>query len=110
MATYDDLGDGSPFGAKIVLTTDSYTTISFSLNALAIAAIQSSLGGKFAIGGQFLGLGVEDDYTFGYSFEHPDNQLILDGVTAGVPDGGLTISLLGGALMALGALRRKFKQ
>lgn len=114
-AAFTDLNDGSAFGAIFVTTAQSNTVISITLNAAAIAAIQGSLGGMFAIGGNYLGDGPFADYTFGFSGDFDGdvdvrNRLILDGVSTSVPDGGLTISLLGGALMALGALRRKFNQ
>ena len=106
-----DLGSGINFGQIALTTGDSFTIIQITLNAAAVAAIQAgaNLGSMFAIGGDYLGDGSTDDYVFGFSDFNSNNQLILE-TTAAVPDGGITISLLGGALMALGVLRRKYNR
>lgn len=109
LAAHIDLGSGISYGQIALTTGQSFTVIQITLNAAAVAAIQAgaNIGDMFAIGGDYLGDGTTDDYTFGFSEFNVQNQLILE-TTAAVPDGGITISLLGGALMALGVLRRKF--
>src|SRR5262245_18157027 len=46
---FNDLGSGTVFGVQVVRSAD--TVLSFPLNANAIAALNSAIGGKFAIGG-----------------------------------------------------------
>jgi hypothetical protein len=56
---FDDLASGTPFGS-IVLSPDSSGTItSIVFNAAGIAAINNSLGGQFAVGGDFPTSGAE---------------------------------------------------
>jgi len=110
LGTYSDLGSGLSFGSIGLSPGERYSLILIPLNATAITAIQANAGGLFAIGGDYLGDGGDEDYVFAFSDLDPgntQNQLILQ-TAATVPDGGLTISFLGGTLMAFGMLRRKF--
>jgi hypothetical protein len=105
---FDDLADGNVFGfAPLVATpVDQGYLVTIDLSA-ALTAIQNAVGGNFVIGGNFSS--GSDDYAFGFSEFDSRNRLIVDyegRVT--VPDGGMTMSLLGGALMGLGMLRRRF--
>lgn len=109
VGTYADLGSGPLYGQTGVTMAQSNTLITFDLNAAAVAAINAGVGGMFAIGGSYIGNGSTDDYVFGFSDFDLRNQLIVETDKA-VPDGGVTVSLLGGALMALGALRRKLNR
>ena len=106
---YADLGSGASFGSLALTTADEESLILINLNAAAVADIQANadISALFAIGGDFLsdsGFG----HAYGFSSFDPRNQLILQTAAATVPDGGLTISFLGGTLMAFGMLRRKF--
>jgi hypothetical protein len=111
LGAYADLGGGASFGSINLMPGQSDSLVLINLNAAAIAAIQANVGGLFAIGGDYLGDGGSEDFAFGFSGFNPtntQNQLILQ--TTSVPDGGLTMSLLSGTLMALGMLRRKLKR
>lgn len=48
---YEDLGSGTLFGSQTVSAADNGAIVSISLNADAIAAINSAAGSQFAIGG-----------------------------------------------------------
>ena len=110
VATYVDLGGGPLYGQTGVTMAQSNTLITFDLNATAVAAINAGIGSMFAIGGSYIGNGGTDDYTFGFSDFDLRNQLIVETERVAVPDGGITVGLLGGALMALGALRRRMNR
>jgi hypothetical protein len=63
-------------------------------------------------------VGFEDEAFPGGDFNYGDLQFVFSGVEGvgqpgqppGVPDGGATVSMLGGALAGLGMLRRKFRK
>ena len=60
----DDLGSGISFGSAVVTESDNGTVFVVSFNQAGIAALNSSLGGLFAIGGSITsGTG----YAFGYT-------------------------------------------
>jgi hypothetical protein len=51
MAIYSDLGSGVFFGSGVVTNAESGTVISFTLDANALAALNTAEGGQFALGG-----------------------------------------------------------
>jgi len=104
---YNDLGGGVFFGSTALTIGQADSVVAFGLNAGAIAAIQAGVGGMFSIGGDFVG--AAGGWAFGFTDFDQRNQLIIEYEGGNnVPDGGLTLGLLGGAMMALGALRRRF--
>jgi hypothetical protein len=111
-------GTGSPFGSASLSTADlgGYTNVHFTyVGADVIETAGLVLLGTFSISTTATTL-VQDDWL---SIDH----LYEPGPTSGaagpvhtqtisvaVPDGGSTVALLGGALLALGSLRRKFNK
>jgi hypothetical protein len=113
---FDDLADGPDFGSTpmpaYALTLDPLDQgylVTVDLNLAAIAAIQAATGGLFAIGGNFSS--GSEDYGFGLSEFNQANKLVVEyrGDVA-VPDGGITFSLLGGTMIAIGMLRRRLSK
>ena len=51
IAAYNDLGSGVSYGSRVYTSADQNLFRSITLNAAALAAIQSSAGGLFALGG-----------------------------------------------------------
>jgi hypothetical protein len=77
------------------------------LNYVSGAALSDSMTFNNAT---FASLGVTPGtyvWTWGTGLENQNFTLVIGG--AGVPDGGSTVSLLGCALLGLGALRRKLR-
>jgi len=82
LLTYVDLGTGPLFGSVVTTDADEGSDVFVFLNAAALAAIQSNLGGNFAVGGSV------------------DTSLI-------VPEPA-TVGLAAGALLGLAALRKRY--
>jgi hypothetical protein len=111
IAIFNDLGSGSAYGSINVSTADSGTVITINLNAAAVAALNSTGGGTFAVGGFFTSPSApSDSFVFGGSGTDQRNRLILavDGATVPEP---MTILLLGTGLAGLaGTVRRRRKK
>lgn len=50
-AAYDDLGAGTSYGARVYTAGDANSVQTIALNASALAALQGSIGERFALGG-----------------------------------------------------------
>lgn len=51
VSIFNDLADGSIYGSRIYSNLDDRVVYTIALNALAIAGLNTSTGGKFALGG-----------------------------------------------------------
>lgn len=107
LATYADLGSGLSFGSISLATVDANTLITINLNAAALAAIQASAGGVFAVGGDFIGGG---NWAMGGSGLDGRNRLVVNtGAAAQTPEPASLILLGSGCAGVLVRLRRKMR-
>jgi large repetitive protein len=114
VGAFADLGMGISYGTRVVSAADNGTTIEFTLNAAAIAAINAAAGSSFALGGALSTLdGVANtEAVFRFSQNPPFiRELVLNNSPTrpaqGVPDAGSTALLALMAFLPLSALARK---
>jgi hypothetical protein len=68
VAIFDDLGSGTTFGSYVASAADNGTTISITLNAAGIAALNAAAGSTIAFGGVLTTLSPPaNQYVFGFS-------------------------------------------
>ncbi len=101
---YNDLGSGTVFGSTNVSSADNGTVITISLNAAAIAALNATNGGVFAIGGAFSA--PSGSVVFGFTGFDARNQLALQ--VSDVPEPS-TLVLFCTGLVGLASRLRKRK-
>jgi hypothetical protein len=78
-AIFNDLGTGTTFGSRDISATDRNTVVTIGLNAAAIAALNATRGGQFALGGAVTTIsGTSTQDVFGFSGNTTDvRQLVL---------------------------------
>lgn len=106
VTAYNDLGTGTQYGSAVVSTSARYPgTVTITLDAAALAALDASEGQKFALGGAITDLSGTNDILFNVSYL-PTYTTQLD---LRIPE-PLTLSLFGGGLLGAVALRRRKKK
>jgi len=77
---YTDLGDGTVYGNRNVINTDTYNIISIPLNSNFINALVTAKGTQIALGGEITSLinvVNDEDGIFGYSGDNPGSDVQL---------------------------------
>ena len=76
---FNDLGSGVSYGSQSITTANNGGNVSITLNAAGVAALNSDLGGQFAVGGALTSIVGSDTQTlFGFSGLSPGAvQLVL---------------------------------
>lgn len=115
VSIYDDLGSGTVYAQITVPTPIAFNSsiLTIDLNAEALAAIQSSSGGLFAIGGAITTLRnptvpVGHEGLFGGSFGR-NAQLLINGQTVPTPEPA-TMLLLATGLAGVAAKFRRARR
>src|SRR5262245_32440492 len=86
VTTYTDLGSGAQYGQRTYQLTDQDTIRDVVLNTTGVAAIQSALGGMFAVGGALTTLNAAPPVQeFVYGGSAGPVQLVLETATT-VPE------------------------
>ncbi len=76
---FEDLGDGSVFGARDVWSSEYYSDITIDLNSDAIAALNLAKGQYFALGASVSSIDINGGYQamFGYSADVNNTRSLL---------------------------------
>jgi hypothetical protein len=104
---FQDLGSGPDYGSTTLSAADAHQTVSLDLGAIALADLNSVLGGVFVLGGGLTSLGLTgpSEGLFGNSTGAGNlSRLVLTTVPVPLPASAL---LLASGLLGLGAWRRR---
>jgi len=108
VGAFNDLGSGVSYGSRIYSEPDQGLLRDILLNASAIAAIEGSLGGNFALGGAVTSLSGLHDFEaiFGELANDPGTvSLVLETGRMSAVSEPASILLLGAGLAGLAARR-----
>jgi hypothetical protein len=114
LGAFDDLGDGTVYGGGTLTASDNGTSLTFTLNADFLTALQAAGGGSIAIGGALTSLDPLNfsfnELVFGFSDGSASAPKLSVEVSpaASVPDTAATAGLLGLAFAGIAALARRF--
>jgi hypothetical protein len=98
---FEDLGDGALYGS-IVVPSDATDPVVITLNAAGLAAVNSALGGQFALGGA---VATPDSYLFFDNSEQRLPELTL----SSVPEPSTGAVVIAGLGFLIAAARRNGK-
>lgn len=109
VSIFDDLADGSIYGSRIYSDLDDRVVNTIALNAFAIADLNASIGGKFALGGHISSLSGQRttaEGVFADSQSDAVSRLWLEVQTVPEPPNLAIWSLLGVIGLVVGCRRR----
>ncbi len=108
--TFAGVANGSGYDGEVGLQAAIWHVIygvalTSNNTAGAIADYNADLAALAALGGNV------PDYTADLTWLSPNGNdpNVMQGLLTDVPDGGMTLMLLGGSLVGIGTLRRKFR-
>lgn len=110
VAAYNDLGSGTAYGTRVFSSADNNTTVDIFLSSNALAAINASAGGQFALGG-FLSTATGGTTQAVFSFSDfastNGSALVLTAGISAAPEPGSVALVVCGGVGMMGIIARR---